>query len=113
MSIRLLVADDHELVRSGLVSLLKNTDIEIVGEAATADEVIEKTGECNPDVVLLDIRLRDSVGLTAREDLQKKNPGTRVIMLSTYENPTYVVCAFAFGACVFVLFGASCVVLVG
>ena len=113
MSIRLLVADDHELVRSGLVSLLKNTDIEIVGEAATADEVIEKTGECNPDVVLLDIRLRDSVGLTAREDLQKKNPGTRVIMLSTYENPTYVARAHALGASDYVLKGASRDDLVG
>jgi DNA-binding NarL/FixJ family response regulator len=67
MSITLLVADDHELVRSGIVSLLENTGIDVVAEAATGSEVVEKTREYKPDVVLLDIRLQDGDGLTALE----------------------------------------------
>jgi DNA-binding NarL/FixJ family response regulator len=113
MSIRLLVADDHELVRSGIVSLLANSGIEVVAEAATSNEVVAQAREHKPDVVLLDIRLRESDGLTALQDIQREMPGTRVVMLSTYENPTYVARAHALGASDYVLKGASRDELVG
>ncbi|MGC3968636.1 MAG: response regulator transcription factor [Pirellulales bacterium] len=65
MSIRLLVADDHEVVRSGMVSMLEGTDIEIVGQAASGVETVAKAQELKPDVVTLDIRMENGDGLSA------------------------------------------------
>lgn len=107
MSINVLVADDHEVVRSGLACLFKGTEINIVGEASTGDEAVERTREFHPDVVLMDIRMDDSDGLAALEKIQQESPQTRVVMLSTYDNPTYVARAVALGACDYVLKGSS------
>ena len=65
MSIRLLIADDHLVVRTGLKSLVATTDIEVVGEASTGAECIRLAQELNPTVVLLDIRMPDGDGLNA------------------------------------------------
>src|SRR6185369_9098806 len=65
MSIKVLVADDHEVVRTGLVSLFDGSDIEVVAEATNADEAVDMTSKHRPDVVLLDIRMSDSDGLEA------------------------------------------------
>jgi DNA-binding NarL/FixJ family response regulator len=107
MSIRLLIADDHEVVRSGLKSLLSGTDIEIVGEAATGEEAIRLAGECKPDVVLLDIRMPDSDGLAVLGRLKMQQPPLSVLIFSTYDNPTYVARAVALGASGYVLKGAT------
>lgn len=107
MGVRLLIADDHELVRSGIASLVADSDIEIVGEAATGRQTVEMTREMHPDVVLLDIRMNDGDGLTALEEIHREMPATRVVMLSTYDNPTYVARAHAMGASDYVLKGAS------
>ncbi|PHS00769.1 MAG: DNA-binding response regulator [Blastopirellula sp.] len=106
MTINVLVADDHEVVRSGLASLFKGTDISIVAEATDGNEALEKTLECKPDVVLLDIRMPQADGLSALEKIQKAAPETRVVMLSTYDNPTYVARSVALGACDYVLKGS-------
>ncbi len=107
MSIRLLVADDHEVIRTGLRSLLAGTDIEIVAEAASGNEAIKQAQKVKPDVILLDIRMPDGDGLASLEKLRSKVPESYVVMLSTYDNPTYIARAVALGACDYVLKGSS------
>jgi len=107
MSIRLLVCDDHEVIRTGLASLLAGTEIEIVGEAATGKETLEQAEKFKPDVVLLDIRMPDGDGLSTLEKLRAQVPDSRVVMLSTYDNPTYIARAVALGAADYVLKGSS------
>lgn len=107
MAIRVLVADDHEVVRSGLASLLKDSDIDIVAEASNGDEAVTKTIKHHPDVVLLDIRMPNSDGLVALERIRTEAPDTRVVMLSTYDNPTYIARSVALGASDYVLKGSS------
>ncbi len=82
MGISLVVADDHEVVRQGLKSLLEGSDINIVGEAADGNEAVKVTKKCNPDVVLLDIRMPEGDGLAALEAIQSSCPETKVVMLS-------------------------------
>ena len=107
MSIRLLVADDHQVIRTGLVSLLAGTEIEIVAEAASGKECIEQAEKVNPDVILLDIRMPDGDGLSTLEKIRAKMPDAVVVMLSTYDNPTYIARAVALGASDYVLKGSS------
>ncbi len=107
MSIRLLVCDDHEVIRTGLASLLAGSDIEIIAEAASGKEAIEQAEKHRPDVLLLDIRMPDRDGLSTLEKLRTAVPETRVVMLSTYDNPTYIARAVALGASDYVLKGSS------
>ena len=107
MTIRLLVADDHEVVRTGLAALFEGSDIQIVGEASNGDQAVEITRQHQPDVVLMDIRMPDSDGLSALEAIRKESPETRVVMLSTYDNPTYVARSVALGASDYVLKGSN------
>jgi len=107
VSIKLLVADDHEVVRSGLASLLSGSDIKIVAEASTANEAVKMANKHKPDVVLLDIRMGETDGLEALEKIHRDLPKTHVVILSTYDNPTYVARAVALGASDYVLKGAS------
>ena len=107
MSVRLLIADDHEVVRAGLKSLVAGTNIEIIGEAATGEQAVELALKLNPDVVLLDIRMQEGDGLNALGRIKLDRPNMPVLMLSTYDNPTYVARAVALGAAGYVLKGAS------
>ncbi len=107
MPIRLLICDDHEVIRTGLATLLAGTDIEVVGEAATGKEAVKQAAKLKPDVILLDIRMPDGDGLSALEKLRAKAPNSKVVMLSTYDNPTYIARAVALGACDYVLKGSS------
>ncbi len=103
MSISVLVADDHEVVRSGLAQLLADSEIEIVGEAENGEQAIEQTKVHNPDVVLMDIRMPEGDGLAALEKIRQEHPDVRIVMLSTYNNPTYVARSVALGAADYVL----------
>jgi DNA-binding NarL/FixJ family response regulator len=107
MSIRLLVCDDHEVIRIGLASLLAGTEIEIIGEAANGTETLKQAQKLKPDVILLDIRMPNGDGLATLEKLRSKVPGSRVVMLSTYDNPTYIARAVVRGASDYVLKGSS------
>jgi DNA-binding NarL/FixJ family response regulator len=107
MSVKVLVADDHEVVRTGLASLLAGSDVKIVAEAANGAEAVKMAIKHKPDVALLDIRMPDFDGLEALDKIHRELPNTRVVMLSTYDNPTYVARAVALGACDYVLKGAS------
>ncbi len=107
MSIKVLVADDHEVVRNGLAALFHGSDIKIVGEASTGNEVTPMAKKLKPDVVLLDVRMPGLDGLDALEKLRKDLPHMRVVVLSTYDNPTYVARAVALGATDYVLKGST------
>ena len=106
MSVRLLVADDHEVVRAGLKSLVAGTDIEIIGEAVNGEQAVELALQLNPDVVLLDIRMQEGDGLNALGRIKLDRPDVPVLIFSTYDNPTYVARAVALGAVGYVLKGA-------
>jgi DNA-binding NarL/FixJ family response regulator len=107
MSIKMLIADDHEVIRTGLASLLAGSDIEIIAEAANGKDAIKQAEKTHPDVILLDIRMPDGDGLSTLEKLRAKVPESRVVMLSTYDNPTYIARAVALGASDYVLKGSS------
>jgi DNA-binding NarL/FixJ family response regulator len=107
MSITLLIADDHEVVRSGLKSLLTGTDIEIVAEASTGEAAIRMVQEHEPNVVLLDIRMPDGDGLNALGRIKLDRPDLPVLILSTHDNPTYVARAVALGAAGYILKGTD------
>jgi DNA-binding NarL/FixJ family response regulator len=107
MSVKVLVADDHEVVRRGMASLLNGTDITVVGEAKNGEEAAKLTKKLKPDVVLLDVRMPGMDGLDALAKIRKERPDQRVVVLSTYDNPTYVARAVTLGACDYVLKGSS------
>jgi DNA-binding NarL/FixJ family response regulator len=107
MTIKLLIADDHEVVRSGLRSLLSGTDIKIVAEAATGEQAFKLALKHEPDVVLMDIRMPEGDGLNALGRIKLDRPNMPILMLSTYDNPTYVARAVALGASGYLLKGIS------
>jgi DNA-binding NarL/FixJ family response regulator len=103
MSIKVLIADDHEVVRSGLKTLLANTDIEIAAEVTTGEAAVKWALAHKPDLVLLDIRMPEGDGLTALGRIKLDKPEMPVLMLSTFDNPTYIARAVALGASGYVL----------
>jgi DNA-binding NarL/FixJ family response regulator len=107
MSISILVADDHEVVRTGVASMLAGSEIDIIAEAHNGTDAVSKAKEHKPDVVLLDIRMPESDGLSALDEIHRDLPDTPVVMLSTYDNPTYVARSVALGATDYVLKGSS------
>ena len=108
MAIRLLIADDHEIVRTGLRSILEGTEIEVIGEAIGGEDAVQKTMELAPDVVVLDIRMAGGDGLNALGRIKLEKADTPVLMFSTYDNPTYVARSVALGASGYLLKNAGC-----
>ena len=99
MSIRVLIVDDHAVVRSGLRLLLeKEKDIEPVGEAGNARDAIFQGRALKPDVILLDIVMPEQTGLDVLPQLKHENPDVKVLILSMQDEPRYVREAFAAGA---------------
>jgi len=98
VAIKLIGADDQEVVRRGLASLLAGEDIEIVAEAATGKDAIAKTKKHKPEVVLMDVLMPDIDGLDALERIRKNSPKTKVIMMSAHDNPSYLARTAALGA---------------
>jgi len=107
MAIKAVVADDHQAVRLGVSSLLEGSEIKVVGEAATGEQALTMTRKFKPHVLLLDVRLPDGDGLTTLADVRKKVPKTAVVMLSAYDNPTYIARSVALGASAYLLKGCS------
>src|SRR5688500_5635687 len=104
---KVLIADDHEVVRSGMATLFAGTELELVAGAANAEEAVKLTAKHRPDVVLLDIRMPEGDGLTALSRIKMDQPDLPVLVLSTYDNPTYVARASALVAAGYLLKGAS------
>ncbi len=108
VSIRLLIADDHALVRSGLRSMLRREpDIEIVGEARNGREAVELCRSLRPDLVLMDVRMPDMDGLEATRTIKREHPKTGVLMVTMHENRDYMLEATKAGAAGYVLKDAS------
>ena len=105
--IRLLIADDHEVVRSGLKSMLAGTEVKVVAEVATGAAAVKYALENEVDVVLMYIRMPDGDGLTALGRIKLDKPDMPVLILSTFDNPTYVARAVALGASGYLLKGCS------
>ncbi|MBI2957816.1 MAG: response regulator transcription factor, partial [Chloroflexi bacterium] len=96
---RILVADDHPVVREGLVSMLSGDEaFEVVGQASSGDEAVEKARELAPDVVLVDIRMPGINGIEATERIKAERPTTAVIVMTMYDSEMYVVDAIRAGA---------------
>jgi two-component system, NarL family, response regulator NreC len=90
MTIRLLIVDDHAVVRSGLRMLLENErDAEIVGEAASASEAIEAAMRLKPDVILMDIGLPDLSGIDATREIKKRVSDVSIVALTIHEDEEY------------------------
>jgi DNA-binding NarL/FixJ family response regulator len=108
MKIRVLLADDHELVRAGIRSLLeKMTGIEVAAEAGDGRAALELTRKLLPDVVLMDIAIPEVNGLEALARVTKELPGVKVIILSMHANEEYVLQALRAGACGYLLKDAA------
>ena len=97
--LRLLVVDDHEVVRQGLVALLdRRTEFQVVAEAGSVAESIEQSRRFQPDIVIMDVRLPDGSGIEACREIRAELPGTRVVMLTSYPDEEAVLSAIVAGA---------------
>ncbi len=103
MGKKLLIVDDHEIIRLGLRLMLEKTDLEISAEATTAAEAIAAVEKSVPDVVLMDIRMEGGDGLNALGRLKLDHPDLPIVLFSAYDNPTYIARAVALGAAGYVL----------
>ena len=102
--IRVLIADDHSIVRAGIHSLLDSyPDIEVVGEASSGAEAIEKALRLEPDVVLMDIAMRDLSGLEATAEIRERAPRVNVLALTMHDREEYFFAMLKAGALGYVL----------
>jgi two-component system response regulator DevR len=103
-SVRVVVVDDHELVRRGLREVLTDAGgIDVIGEAATAQEAVRRINALRPDVVLLDVRLPDGSGIEVCRDVRSTHPGVRVLMITSFDDPEAVYASIIAGASGYVL----------
>lgn len=111
--IRVLIAEDQELIRQSLEIMLTNkADLEIVGTAANGLETIEMAGKLLPDVILMDIRMPEIDGVQCIEIIKEKHPQIKIIVLTTFDDDEYVFNALKNGASGYLLKGISLVELI-
>lgn len=101
--IRVLLADDHKIVRQGTRMYLESMDVEIVGEATTGVEAVKLARELSPDVVVMDIHMPELTGVEATRRIRHENEDVRVLVLTAYDDPAYVHALLDAGADGFVL----------
>lgn len=102
--LRIIIVDDHEVVRLGLRTLLdRHPDFTVIEEAGTAREAIEKTLHCEPDVVVMDVRLQGGSGIEACRKIMSDAPDTKVIILTSYAEDEMLFDAISAGAAGYVL----------
>jgi DNA-binding NarL/FixJ family response regulator len=107
MSIRIVIADDHEVVRIGLKALFEEAGIEVVAEARDGADAYEAARRHRPDLVILDVRMANSDGLSCLTRLKLEFPDLPVLMFSSLDNPNYIARAVATGAAGYLLKEAS------
>ncbi|TMD02279.1 MAG: response regulator transcription factor [Chloroflexi bacterium] len=106
--IRVLVADDHPVVRHGLCTMLEiEDDIVVVGRAADGEEAVLQARETRPDIILLDVQMPNVDGIEALRRIRADNPEARVIVLTTYRNEDYIFPSLEAGARGYLLKDAS------
>jgi two-component system response regulator DevR len=104
MTIRVFLLDDHEIVRTGLRSLLESTDdLEVVGEAGTVAEALSRIPALRPDVAILDVRLPDGSGVEVCRDIRSQLPGTACIILTSYADDEALFASIMAGSSGYVL----------
>jgi len=102
--LRVLLVDDHEVVRAGLKALIEaQPDMTVVGEAGSADEAVRRVGYDTPDVVVLDVRLPDKSGVEACRDIRSRFPEVKVLMLTSFADEEALMAAILAGASGYVL----------
>lgn len=98
-NIRILLVDDHEVVRVGLRTLLgRQSDMEVVGEARDRDDAIEQASRIKPDLVVMDLRLPGGGGVEAIRKIKKRLPGTRILVLTAFSEEQMILDAIVAGA---------------
>ena len=103
-AIKVLIADDHPVVREGLSAMLsKEPDIQVVGEAENGAEAINKAKELQPDIVLMDLRMPEVDGVEAMRQIRAANPDTKFIILTTYDSDEYIFKGIEAGARAYLL----------
>ena len=112
--IRVMIVDDHPIVRQGVRSLLSNcADMLLVGEAANAGQALALAGQARPDVILLDIRMPGNTGLEAARALVRQVPQAKILILSSFDDDEYVTQALQAGVHGYILKSASDETLAG
>ncbi len=89
--IRIMIADDNEILREGMRLLLEQEDdLEVVGEAGDGEEAIKLAADLKPDVVLMDVLMPKLSGIEATKQIKRANPATNILILAAYSDPRYV-----------------------
>ena len=102
--LKVLLVDDHEVVRTGLRALIDSQeDMQVVGEAGTAEEAVRRVGYDSPDVVVLDVRLPDGSGVEACREIRQRFPEVKVLMLTSFADEEALMAAILAGASGYVL----------
>jgi DNA-binding NarL/FixJ family response regulator len=108
MKIRILIADDHQMFRSGLKALLAlQNDMEVVGEADNGQEAVAKTLELHPDIVLMDVNMPVLNGAEATSRILSEMPGVKILALSVQAANGYMASMIRAGACGYILKGSN------
>ncbi len=104
MSIRLLIVDDHRAIRKNIKSFLsREPDIEVVGQASDGETAVELAGKLSPDVVLMDIKMPKMNGIEAAGNILRSDAAVRIILLTAYDDRSFVVAALKAGVSGYVL----------
>ena len=104
MPLRVVLVDDHEVVRNGIKALLQETPgVSVVGEAGTVKDAIERVEWARPDVVIMDVRLPDGSGIEATREIRARLPNTQVLMLTTFSDDEALFASIMAGAAGYVL----------
>lgn len=97
--IKVVIADDHALFRKGMASIIENFEnVEVVGEAGNGIELMERIKECDPDIVLLDLKMPEMDGMEANRHIQKTYPRVKVVVLSMYDDDKFIIHLIEMGA---------------